>query len=152
LAWYTNSARDADDLVADLSRLGFGGRRHDREDRGGQCVVVCGSVELHALFAALGCPVGKKVYAWPQRPFEWLFALPDWQRGVFLSAFMSAEGSTPALASGTGYVAALAVKQSGVTDAAIQFVRRLFASLRFVVHVTRSGPQRSDGRQCWVAQ
>ena len=88
-------------------------------------------------------PVGKKVYAWPERPFEWLFELPAWQRAVFLSAFMSAEGSTPALASGTGYIAALAVKQSGVTDAAIRFVERLFASLGFVVHVTRERPCRA---------
>ena len=30
----------------------------------------------------LGVAVGKKVYAWPERPFEWVFELPAWQRGV----------------------------------------------------------------------
>ena len=56
---------------------------------------------------------------------------------------MSAEGSTPALASGTSYIAALAVKQSGVTDAPIRFVQRLFASLGFVVNV---GAERTAAR------
>ena len=65
---------------------------------------------------------------------------------------MSAEGSTPALAPGTGYIAALAVKQSGVTDAPIRFVQRLFASLGFTVHVGPSGPPQADGRQSYVAQ
>ena len=119
LAWYTNSREDVLDLAADLASLGFAGAVSERRDRG-QFVLTKNSVELHARFAALGCPVGKKVYAWPERPFEWLFGLPAWQRAVFLSAFMSAEGTTPALASGTGYVAALAVKQSGVTDAPIR--------------------------------
>ena len=108
--------------------------------------------QLHARFRELGVPVGKKVYAWPERPFEWVFDLPAWQRGVFLSAFMSAEGSTPALASGTSYIAALAVKQSGVTDAPIWFVERLFGSLGFDVTVAPSGPPREDGRQSYVAQ
>jgi tRNA-splicing ligase RtcB len=77
LAWYTSAPDDADDLGADLIALGFQGRRYDRADRG-QCVLVCRSVELHALFVALGCPVGKKVYAWPERPFDWLLRLPAW--------------------------------------------------------------------------
>jgi tRNA-splicing ligase RtcB (3'-phosphate/5'-hydroxy nucleic acid ligase) len=151
IAWYTNSRPDVADLQADLARVGFSGAVHERVDRG-QHVLLLRSVELHALFAGLGCPVGEKVYRWPERPFEWLFALPAWQRGVFLSSLMSAEGSTPALAPGTPYVAALAIKQSGVTDAAIQFVRRLFASLGFVVNVTPSGAPHADGRQSYVAQ
>ncbi len=151
LAWYTNSREDVLDLAADLSSLGFPGGVSERRDRG-QFVLTKNSVELHARFAALGCPVGKKVYAWPERPFEWLSALPAWQRAVFLSAFMSAEGTTPALAPASGYIAALAVKQSGVTDAAIRFVQRLFASLGFTVHVCPSGPVSDDGRQSYVAQ
>jgi len=151
IAWYSNSASDIADLASDLETLGFRGGVSERRDRG-QFVLTRRSVELHARFRALGIPVGKKVYAWPERPFEWLFALPAWQRAAFLSSFMSAEGSTPALAPGTGYVSALAIKQSGVTDAAIRFVERLFASLGFVVHVSASGPPSEDGRQSYVAQ
>jgi RNA-splicing ligase RtcB len=150
-AWYSNSREDILDLADDLASLGYPGGVSEHADRG-QWVLTRRSVALHARFAALGCPVGKKVYAWPERPFEWVFALPAWQRAVFLSAFMSAEGSTPALASGTGYIAALAVKQSGVTDAPIRFVQRLFASLGFDVNVTPSGPSHADGRQSYVAQ
>jgi RNA-splicing ligase RtcB len=155
VAWFTSVEGDAADLAADLALLGFRSATHRRGARAGaapQHTVLVRSVELHALFAALGCPVGTKVYAWPDAPFPWLFALPRWLRAVFLSAFMSAEGSTPALAPGTAYVAALAVKQSGVTTAAIAFVARLFASLDFAVTVTPSGPARADGRQSSVAQ
>jgi tRNA-splicing ligase RtcB (3'-phosphate/5'-hydroxy nucleic acid ligase) len=151
VAWYTNSPDDAADLRADLTELGFAGRIHTRPDRA-QHVLLCRSVSLHALFAGLGFPVGKKVYAWPERPFVWLFALPAWQRAAFLSALMSAEGTTPALASGTAYLAPPAIKQAGVTDAPIRFVERLFASLGFTVHVTPSGPAREDGRRSYVAQ
>jgi len=51
---------------------------------------------------------------------------------------MSAEGSTPALAPGTGYVSALAIKQSGVTDAAIRLVDRMGTMYRghFALEVT----------------
>ena len=100
IAWYSNSASDIADLAEDLARLGFPGGVSERRARG-QHVLTRRSVELHARFRALGVPVGKKVYAWPERPFEWVFDLPAWQRAAFLSAFMSAEGSTPALASGT---------------------------------------------------
>jgi tRNA-splicing ligase RtcB len=151
MAWYSNCRADIEDLAADLASLGYPGGISERVDRG-QFVLTRRSVELHTRFAALGCPVGKKVYGWPERPFDWLFDLPAWQRAAFLSAFMSAEGSTPALASGTGYIAALAVKQSGITDSAIRFVQRLFASLGFVVNVAPSGPPNADGRQSYVAQ
>ena len=151
LAWYTNSREDVLDLAVDLASLGFAGTVSERRDRG-QFVLTKNSVELHARFAALGCPVGKKVYAWPERPFEWLFGLSGWQRAAFLSAFMSAEGTTPALAPASGYIAALAVKQSGVTDAAIRFVQRLFSSLGLKVNVTPSGPASDDGRQSYLAQ
>jgi tRNA-splicing ligase RtcB len=150
-SWYTNSAEDGAAIAADIEALGYAASIYHRADRG-QFDVCCRSAELHARFAALGCPVGKKVYAWPAEPFPWLFDLPAWQRAVFLSAFMSAEGSTPALATGTGYVAAVCVKQAGVTDNAIRFVERLFASLGFVVHVAPSGPPRKHGRQTYVAQ
>ncbi len=151
VAWYSNSAADVAELRADLAALGFTGRVHVRPERD-QHTLLCHSVALHALLAGLGCPVGKKVYVWPERPFDWLCALPAWQRGVFLSALMSAEGTAPVLAAGTGYVAPPCIKQSGVTDAAIRFVERLFGSLGFTVHVTPSGPPQEDGRQSWVAR
>ena len=147
ISWYTNSGEDAADLARDIHEVGCSASVYFREDRK-QYDVRCRSRDLHAQVAALGCPVGKKVYAWPERPFGWLFDLPAWQRAVFLSSFMSAEGTTLALASGTGYVAPMCVKQAGVTDAPIRFVEALFASLGFVVHVTPS----SGGRQTYVAQ
>ena len=80
IAWYSNSASDIADLASDLETLGFRGGVSERRDRG-QFVLTRRSVELHARFRALGIPVGKKVYAWPERPFEWLFALPALKLG-----------------------------------------------------------------------
>src|SRR3954452_10410987 len=55
LAWYSNSAADTADLAADLASLGYAGGVSERRDRG-QHVLTKRSVELHARFAALGCP------------------------------------------------------------------------------------------------
>ncbi len=153
--WYTNDARDADDLQHDVETLGYRAGRHLRAARGNakpQHTVLVSSVALHALFSSAGCPVGAKVYGWPDRPFSWIFDQPSWVRAEFLSALMSAEGTTPSLASRSSYVAALAIKQTGVTDAAITFIAQLFASLGFMVSIGKSGPQSADGRQSYVAQ
>lgn len=153
--WYTSEARDADDLQGDVATLGYPAGRHLRAPRGKarpQHTVLVSSVALHALFSGAGCPVGAKVYRWPERPFSWIFKQPEWLRAEFLSALMSAEGTTPSLASRSSYIAALAIKQTGVTDAAITFIARLFSSLAFQVSIGRSGPPSDDGRQSYVAQ
>ncbi|MDQ3933101.1 MAG: RtcB family protein [Actinomycetota bacterium] len=140
---FTSFEEDVAELVGDLREIGFEPRVYSR-DRGErvrrQWTVRTGSVELHALLAALGCPVGKKTDAWPEQPMPWLHALPAWARATFLSAFMSAEGLTPRLVD--GYLAPLTVKQAGTTDNAIRFLARLFESLGYTLSITRSGPVR----------
>jgi tRNA-splicing ligase RtcB len=149
---YTSSEGDIADLVGDLRELGFEPRVYSR-DRGGnvrrQWVVRVGSVELHALLASLGCPVGRKVGAWPEHPMPWLDDLPGWVRATFLSAFMSAEGLTPRLVG--GYLVPPSVKQAGTSDNAIRFVARVFESLGYVLSITPSGPAHA-GCQAYAGQ
>ncbi len=140
---YTSIPEDALDLRGDLRSLGVDAGLDIRRRGAGvrtQYVVRAGSVGLHALLAALGCPVGRKVAAWAAEPFPWLFELPGWMRAHFLSAFASAEATTPALTDGR--IGNVAMKQAGETTNAIDFVARLAGSLGFRVGVTRSGPSR----------
>ena len=40
----------------------------------------CSSVALHALFEAMGCPVGRKVDGWCAADLAWIHDLAAWQR------------------------------------------------------------------------
>src|SRR5919204_346010 len=98
---YTTVEADAAALAIDLARLGFRARlyRRERGPRRRPEIHVCvGSIALHRQLADLGSPVGKK--RWPEQPLEWLLYAPAWARGHFLSAFASAEMSTPRLLEG----------------------------------------------------
>jgi tRNA-splicing ligase RtcB len=149
---YTVVGADAESLSRDLAALGFRSSVYVRSRANGcrdeHCVRVS-SVALHALLAALGCPVGRKVDGWPAGAMPWLFELPAWLRAQVASGFASAEGTTPALRSAT--LAPLAIKQAGTTSNAIDFVVELFASLGFRMGVSVSGPARGDVTT-WVAQ
>jgi tRNA-splicing ligase RtcB len=142
---YTVVPADAATIADDLSRIGFRASVHVRsrgKGRRDEHCVRSASIALHALLAALGCPVGRKVDGWPRRPMRWLFDLPPWLRAQFLSGFASAEATTPALRSAT--LAPLAIKQAGTTRHAIDFVEELCASLGFRLGVSVSGPVRGD--------
>jgi tRNA-splicing ligase RtcB len=143
VALYTTVLEDAADLCADVESLGFKPslyvRHRDPRRRPEHCVKVA-SVALHSLLAALGCPAGRKVDGWAERPMRWLLRLPTWQRAHFLSAFASAEATTPALSDGR--IANVAIKQAGRTTAAIDLVTALLESLGFRCGVTLSGPIR----------
>ena len=68
---------DARDVVVDFERLGFRPAVYTRR-RGPsmrpEIHVRANSVALHALFASLGSPIGKK--AWSRDPMPWLLELP----------------------------------------------------------------------------
>ncbi len=141
---YTTSEIDAADLVADFARLGFRAGVHRRQRAAHHRVsinVYVDSVALHALFGALGSPVGRK--CWPMEPMPWLFGLAPWARAHFLSAFCSAEMTTPIVRE-TGVIPNLQVKQSGANRHAIDFIARVFRSLGFEVSVAQSGPTRGE--------
>ncbi|MEY2515862.1 MAG: hypothetical protein QOJ89_3220 [bacterium] len=148
---YTVLAEDAVSIAADITAIGFhpslcirsrGPRRRDE-----QCVRVS-STALHALLAALGCPVGRKVDGWPEQPMRWLFELPAWLRAQVASGLASAEGTMPAVRRGA--LAPLAIKQAGTTAHAIGLVFELFASLGFRMGVSVSA--HAGDVTTWVAQ
>lgn len=150
IAIYTTSEIDAQDLVHDFAALGYRAfvyRRVRHPNRRPEILVRVGSVALHALFEALGSPVGKKI--WPEEPMPWLFELAPWIRAHFLSAFCSAEMMTPRLLQ--SYAPNLQLKQAGETRNAIDFIGRLFRSLDFEVSIAPSGPGRGE-RQDYVLQ
>ena len=130
---------DATAMREDFRRLGFEPRENRRvraEGRREEIHLYVNSAALHALFAALGSPVGKK--AWPARPMPWLFEAAAWVRGLYLSAFCSAEMTTPRTHR-SGTLPNLQLKQSGEDQNAIRFVAALLESLGFRVSVAPSG-------------
>lgn len=150
IAIYTTSEIDAADLVHDFARLGYRAlvyRRERHPQRRPEILVRVNSVALHALFAALGSPVGKKV--WPEEPMPWLFEMAPWLRAHFLSAFCSAEMMTPRILKSR--TPNLQLKQAGENRNVIDFVGRLCRSLDFAVSIAPSGPGRAE-RQDYVLQ
>ena len=98
VSMYTTVEADAAALALDLGRLGYSARLYRRQRGAGrrpEILVRAGSVALHRRLADLGSPVGKK--RWPEQALNWLFDAPAWARAHFLSAFASAEMSTPRL-------------------------------------------------------
>jgi tRNA-splicing ligase RtcB len=150
IAIYTTSPVDAADIIGDFARLGFQAllyRRERHPQRQAELLVRVNSRALHALFAVLGSPMGKK--EWPAAPMPWLFVLAPWLRAQFLSAFCSAEMMTPRLL--RAQMPNLQLKQAGENQHAIQFIARLFESLGFSTSVAPSGPGRGV-RQDYVLQ
>jgi tRNA-splicing ligase RtcB (3'-phosphate/5'-hydroxy nucleic acid ligase) len=132
---YTTSPEDAGALSADFCQLGFAPRtyRRDRGDRRLPENHVCvSSVRLHALLRELGSPVGRK--RWDRRAFSWLLEAPAWVRAHFLSAFASAEMTTPRLVGGC--LANHAVKQADPNAA--RLIAELLTSLDFRCSIARS--------------
>ena len=142
VALYTSKVADAIDLARDLLALGLtpGIHRRHRSHGGVEHQIYVNDATLHQTLAALGCPVGKKAGRWTTP--DSLLALPAWVRACYLSAFASAEMSTPRLVEHR--IANLAVKQRG--DDAIERVGVLLESLGF-----KTGISKSDGDN-WVAQ
>jgi tRNA-splicing ligase RtcB (3'-phosphate/5'-hydroxy nucleic acid ligase) len=150
VSFFTHEPGDAATMAADLRIIGFEPRRHDRPRPSGgiESHVYVGSVALHALLAAMGAPVGRK--AWPAEPMPWLFEAPAWIRAQFLSAFASAEATTPTLVDGR--IPDLAIKQTGDNTHAARFVARLLASLGFTASdPAPNGPGRGEW-QSYVVQ
>ena len=140
---YTTDAIDAAAMVRDFATLGHTARVYTRPRKPGhldEIHVRVGSLQLKALFALLGSPVGRK--AWGENPMPWLFAMPAWVRAQFLSAFTSAECLTPRPQKMD--VPNLAIKQSGESDNALRFIGRLLESLCFDVTIVPSGPPRGE--------
>lgn len=148
-AW-TTSPDDARDLAGDFAALGCTPRLATRA-RGSnppEHHVYVGSPELNDLLATLGSPRGRK--AWPEAPMPWLFGAPAWVRAHFLSAFGSAEATTPRFHR-NGVVPNLQIKQAGANDHAARFIAGLLGSLAFETSVAPSGPA-YGGRQVRVVQ
>jgi len=131
---YTSIPRDVHALAADLRSLGYEPRVHARTRPNGshESAVYVNSRELSDRLAVLG-PVGQKTGRWGH-VLDALRPLPRWARGAYLSAFASAEMSTPLLLAGN--IPSLAIKQKGRD--AIEVVAGLLSSLDFTVGVTRS--------------
>jgi tRNA-splicing ligase RtcB len=131
---YTSIPRDANALAADLRSLGYEPRIHARTRPNGshESAVYVNSRELNERLAVLG-PVGAKTGRWGH-VLDALRPLPRWARGAYLSAFASAEMSTPRLLAGN--IPPLAIMQRGRD--AIEVVAGLLMSLDFTVGVTRS--------------
>jgi tRNA-splicing ligase RtcB len=139
---YVFNEDDARHIVRDFRRIGFDPHVHRRRRKVGyreEIHVYVGSTSLHALFASLGSPVGKK--NWPQVPMPWLLDLPPWLRAQFLSAFCSAEMMTPRVHS-NGTIPNLQLKQAGDHLHGITFFADLLRSLGYEVSVAPSGVQR----------
>jgi tRNA-splicing ligase RtcB (3'-phosphate/5'-hydroxy nucleic acid ligase) len=139
---YTTVDEDAIDLVRDFHALGLEPhvrRRRRAVTRRPEICIYFGSTAFHRELADLGSPVGRK--RWGSRPMRWLFDAPDCVRAHFLSAFASAEMSSPTLIDGR--VPNLAVKQADA-DAA-RLVVELLASLGFRASLRASADQ-------WVVQ
>ena len=147
---YTSVPEDAVALRDDVLSLGFDATIDIRE-RGGnvrtQYVVRTCSTRFHRELRELGIPVGRKALAWRPDPLAWLLDLPAWMRAHFLSAFASAEATTPCLIDGR--IPNIAIKQAGVEPHAIRFIASLAESLGFRPGISLSGPS-YDGVNTWV--
>ncbi|HEU5090894.1 MAG TPA: RtcB family protein, partial [Roseiflexaceae bacterium] len=142
---YTTNEIDAAAMTADFERLGYSANTHRRQRKEhyrAEILIRVNSRALHALFASLGSPVGRK--CWLKQPMPWLFALPGWVRAQFLSAFCSAEMMTPRLQA--TYIPNLQLKQAGENTHAIDFIANLLRSLGFAASVAQSGPTRGARR------
>jgi tRNA-splicing ligase RtcB len=125
---YTTVEADAQALLADFATLGHTGRvyRRDRHPRRRpELLVRVNSTGLHRQLAGLGSPVGRK--RWDRSALAWLLDSPASARALFLSAFASAEMTTPRVAGGC--IANHALKQADSTAAGI--VVDLLTSLGF---------------------
>ena len=149
-SFWTTVPADAESLAEDVQTLGFNARLHrrPREGRKDELHVYVSSCALHALLVAMGAPVGKK--AWPEFPMPWLLAAPAWLRAVFLSAFGSAEASTPRTVEGRA--CNLAIKQTGENSNAADFIASLFESLGFGVSSPAPSGRPRGQRQDYVIQ
>jgi tRNA-splicing ligase RtcB (3'-phosphate/5'-hydroxy nucleic acid ligase) len=143
---YTTVEDDAAEIERDFRALGFEPctyRRSRLVHYKAEIHVCVHSRALHALFAALGSPVGQK--RWSKRPMRWLLESPAWMRAQWLSAFASVEMITPRFHA-NGVIPNLQLKQSGENQNAIRFVGELLESLGFEVSVAPSGPDRGRRR------
>ena len=150
VSFWTTVPADAEMLMDDVRELGFKPRLHrrPRKERRDELHVYVGSCALHALFAAMGAPVGKKV--WAKQPMRWLIAAPAWVRGLFVSAFASAEASTPRLVGAR--ICNLAIKQAGESSNAASFLAELLESLGFTASRPAPSGRRRGKRQTYVVQ
>jgi tRNA-splicing ligase RtcB len=133
---YTTVEDDARALMVDLSALGYRVGASRRKRARGLKTEICvrvSSKELHLRLAALGSPVGRKT--WSRPAWDWLFDAPAWARAHVLSAFASAEMSTPRIVSGC--MTNLALKQRDETAA--RLVVELLVSLGFRASIAPSG-------------
>ena len=137
---YTSKDRDAADLVRDVASLGRVPSVH-RRIRPNRNAIYVNDPLLRDRLEAFGCIAGKKAGRWTGAA-EAILALPSWARACYLSAFASAEMTTPRLVENR--IASLAIKQRSAD--AIEHVRMLLESFDFDVGVSRS-----DGEN-WVAQ
>lgn len=136
----TTSEIDAIDIVSDITRLGYAAavyRRTRPSQPRATLHINVDSVALYALFIALGSTPGKK--EWPADPMPWLFAMPAWVRGHFLSAFCSAERMTPGMLKNSR--PHLQLKQSSAHQQRLDFMVRLLRSLNFDPSVTTSSQE-----------
>ena len=125
---YTTVEDDASAILRDFETLGYSARIHRRRrgaQRRDELLVRVGSVALHARLAGLGSPVGRKV--WNRGDLGWVLEAPRWGRALFLSAFASAEMTTPRLAGGC--LANHTIKQADPNAAT--FIVDLLTSLGF---------------------
>ena len=132
----TTVEEDASSLLADLRLLGVEPRIYRRARAGTERTeihVATGSQALHEQLAGLGSPVGRKRLS--RAALSWLFEAPSWARAAFLSAFASAETSTPLRLENR--LANLAWEQAD--PGATAFVADLVVSLGFRCSLSQRG-------------
>jgi tRNA-splicing ligase RtcB (3'-phosphate/5'-hydroxy nucleic acid ligase) len=133
---YTTVPEDAAALTADFAALGYRARTYRRQRhprRRAEILVKVGSVKLNGLFRELGSPPGRK--RWDRSALTWLLDAPAWVRAHFVSAFASAEMTTPRVVGGC--LTNHALKQADAQAA--RLVVELMTSLGFRCSLSLSG-------------
>jgi len=138
--WFYGAREDLESIRADIAAVGFTPSRvYERErthDIDGNAFerteysVKSGSNALKQLLIRLGAPAGRKVDSTFTIP-PYLERLTDWQRALYLSAFLGAEMSAPAALSAKNFYAP-AVSHNRLADhedAGARFMRDLMRLL-----------------------
>jgi tRNA-splicing ligase RtcB len=116
VAWFYGKRDDLEEIRRDVERLGFRPSNvyaRTRESKiktkyadykfvSSEFYFAARSRSLIALLAAMGSPLGNKAAKEFSLP-KWLFALPRWQKRLFLASLFGADLSAPETLTGHGY-------------------------------------------------
>ena len=108
ITWFYGKKEDLEDIRKDIKRIGYTPSRvylRKRENKiktlyseyrfeNIQAGFKVSSSSFASLLCVLGCPLGNKRNNYYHLP-SWIFALPRWQKRLFLASYFGAEMSTP---------------------------------------------------------